>query len=110
MMLGVRSAVAGLVLLPGSLLALERHSRFELPDRLPRVGSADFVLAAMRAQLEPAYRKRGLGLDFRRRELKQSLLLLDDDPELGPWGRPFATVHHKQPGGGALLHQGSTTH
>ncbi len=36
----------------------------QLPDRLPRTESADFAIAAERAQLEPSYRKRPLGLDF----------------------------------------------
>ena len=35
-----------------------------LPDRLSREESADFALAGARAQLEPSYRKRALGLDF----------------------------------------------
>ena len=33
-------------------------------DRLPRKESAAFAVAAERAQLEPSYRKRPLGLDF----------------------------------------------
>jgi hypothetical protein len=33
-------------------------------DRLPRRDSAEFALAAARAQLEPNYRKRPLGLDY----------------------------------------------
>jgi hypothetical protein len=40
------------------------HSGSQLPDRLQRTESTDFVLAAERAELEPGYRKRGLGLDF----------------------------------------------
>src|ERR1700710_891703 len=61
---GAKIVVAGLVLFPSSLTALESHSRSQLPDRLPRIESANFAFAAMRAELEPAYRKRGLGLDF----------------------------------------------
>lgn len=38
--------------------------RAQLPDRLPKAASADFAIAGDRAQLEPAYRKRALGLDF----------------------------------------------
>ena len=34
------------------------------PDKLTKNDSAAFALAAERAELEPAYRKRGLGLDF----------------------------------------------
>jgi hypothetical protein len=36
----------------------------QLPDRLSAKTSADFALAAMRADLAPRYRTRGLGLDF----------------------------------------------
>jgi hypothetical protein len=36
----------------------------QLPEKLEAKESADFALAAERAELEPRYRKRGLGLDF----------------------------------------------
>ena len=36
----------------------------QLPNRLPKTESADFAIAAARAQLQPSYRKRPLGLDF----------------------------------------------
>ncbi len=45
-------------------VSLTGHSESQLPDRLPRIASADFALAAERAELEPRYRERGLGLDF----------------------------------------------
>ena len=61
---GLKIIVAGLVLLPGTSTALESHSRPQLPDRLPRIESAEFARAAERAELEPAYRRRSLGLDF----------------------------------------------
>jgi len=35
-----------------------------LPDRLAREKSADFALAGERAQLDPRYRRRPLGLDY----------------------------------------------
>ena len=60
----VKIVVAGLVLLPGTLAASASHSRAQLPDNLPARESGDFALAAERALLEPAYRHRGLGLDF----------------------------------------------
>src|SRR4051794_37098859 len=60
----VKVIVAGLLLLPSSLAAFESHSRSPLPDGFPAIESGDFALAAMRAGLEPAYRKRGLGLDL----------------------------------------------
>jgi len=41
----------------------------QLADRLDRQESGDFVLAAMRAELEPSYRKRGLGLDYEGTEI-----------------------------------------
>ncbi len=56
--------VTGLLLFPTSSTALESHSRAQLPNRLTRMESADFALAAERAELEPTFRKRGLGLDF----------------------------------------------
>ena len=40
------------------------RSGSQLPDRLQRVESADFARAAARAEMEPRYRKRGLGFDF----------------------------------------------
>src|SRR5258706_15984406 len=43
---------------------LTSHSGSQLPDRLQAKESADFARAAERAELEPRYRKRGLGLDF----------------------------------------------
>lgn len=61
---GVKIVVAGLALLPGALAASGSHSRARLPDNLPARESGDFALAAERALLEPAYRHRGLGLDF----------------------------------------------
>jgi hypothetical protein len=57
-------SVTAIALLTGARDAESNHSSSQLPDRLPRRESADFVLAAMRAELEPGYRKRGLGLDF----------------------------------------------
>lgn len=44
--------------------SLASHSTSRLPDQLPRAESADLAIAAERAELEPRYRKRGLGLDF----------------------------------------------
>jgi hypothetical protein len=49
---------------PLALAAALTLSASHLPDRLPRVGSADFALAAERSELEPNYRKRPLGLDY----------------------------------------------
>src|SRR3954454_1434723 len=53
--------VVALVLLCNGSLT---HSRSQLADKLTRIESAHFALAAERAGLEPGYRKRGLGLDF----------------------------------------------
>ena len=61
---GVAAIVVELALLPARPRAMDSHSPSPVPDRLPRIESADFALAAERAELEPAYRRRGLGLDF----------------------------------------------
>jgi hypothetical protein len=61
---GNAALIAELVLLPRPVIALQSDLPTQLPDRLPRKESAEFALAAERATLEPAYRKRGLGLDF----------------------------------------------
>jgi hypothetical protein len=58
---GVTLVVAALLSLPS---AVQCHPRSQLQDGMPATESADFALAGMRAELEPAYRKRGLGLDF----------------------------------------------
>ena len=58
------AVIAGLLLLPMPLAAAESRSDPQVPDRLTVKESADFALAAERAELDPAYRKRGLGLDF----------------------------------------------
>jgi hypothetical protein len=61
---GLKAFVAGSMILPSALLPAHANSRPRLQDRLPAAESADFALAGMRAMLEPAYRKRPLGLDF----------------------------------------------
>jgi hypothetical protein len=57
-------SVAAIALLTAATEAASSQSDFQLPDRLSKTESADFALAAERAELEPAYRKRGLGLNF----------------------------------------------
>lgn len=56
--------VTAIVLITAVHAASTSHSGSLLPDRLPSRESADFALAGERAELEPSYRKRGLGLDF----------------------------------------------
>jgi hypothetical protein len=60
--------IVGVIALQGyEVAALETgssHSGSQPLDRLTGKESADFALAAERAELEPRYRKRGLGLDF----------------------------------------------
>jgi hypothetical protein len=63
---GMTAMVAGLALLAGTVAARSRP-RAAPPDRLSAAISQDFADAAMRAQLEPSYRKRGLGFDFQDR-------------------------------------------
>jgi hypothetical protein len=72
----VKALVALLLLAPSPLEALGSHPRPSLPDRLTAVESARSVRAAERALLEPAYRKRGLGLDDWGRKL----------PHFDSWG------------------------
>jgi len=56
--------VTAIALLTAARGAGSSKSGSQLPDRLPMANSADFALAAERAELEPGYRKRDLGLDF----------------------------------------------
>jgi hypothetical protein len=55
---------AGLALLPGALAAAQNHSGLHLRDRLSVSDSAALARAAMRAELEPACRRRPVALDF----------------------------------------------
>jgi hypothetical protein len=60
----VKIVAVALALIPTAMTASPSGARPELADRLPAVESGDFARAAMRAQLEPAFRKRPLALDF----------------------------------------------
>ena len=59
-----RTLTLMLALLPAALAAADRHSGPQLPDRLSRIDSAALTRAAMRAELQPAYRRRPVALDF----------------------------------------------
>lgn len=56
--------VTAIALFTAASEARSSLSGSKLPDKLPSKESADFALAAERAELEPSYRMRGLGLDF----------------------------------------------
>lgn len=78
--------VTATALLTAARGAGSSHSGSQLPDRLPRVESADFALAAERAELEPSYRKRGLGLDFEGTKLSPHFYSWNVIPT---WGEGF---------------------
>ena len=54
----------GAVLCVAMIVSANASALPVLPDRLPKAESAKLALAAERAELEPQYRKRGLGVDF----------------------------------------------
>jgi hypothetical protein len=56
--------IAGAITFQSYTVLARETGPSSLPDRLQRRGSADFALAGERAELEPSYRMRGLGLDF----------------------------------------------
>jgi hypothetical protein len=64
MIFALALAVTGAAENPVATREVDTSSVHSGADRLPRKDSAAFALAAERAQLEPSYRKRPLGLDY----------------------------------------------
>ena len=75
------------------MLRVRVISRRARPAKLTRSDSAAFALAAERAELEPAYRIRGLGLDFEGEKPNSHFYTWAVVPSWGQGSTHFAVDH-----------------